>query len=208
MDEDLISKKELLDLTGISYGQLYRWKRKNLIPEDWFIRKSTFTGQETFFPRDKILDRIEKIKHMKDDLSLDELANMFSPHLMDTALNQEELLSRNIVSSISIQQYMKHRGNPGVFTFDHILFMYLLDQLLKNGEVSLDEGKLLLQVLGDHFSTFQGRECELIFIRKMGIPLFLLVSVPNELYFDSDTRVITRLSISTCIEELKVKLQA
>jgi DNA-binding transcriptional MerR regulator len=208
MDEDLISKKELLDLTGISYGQLYRWKRKNLIPEDWFIRKSTFTGQETFFPREKILDRIEKIKHMKDDLSLDELANMFSPHLMDTALNQEELLSRNIVSNVSIQHFIKQRGNPGVFTFDQILFMYLLDQLLKKGEISLEEGKLLLQVLGDHFSTFQGRECELIFIRKMGIPLFLLVSIPNELYFDLDTRVITRLPLSTCIEELKVKLQA
>lgn len=49
MEEDLISKKELLDETGISYGQLYRWKRKQLIPEEWFIRKSTFTGQETFF---------------------------------------------------------------------------------------------------------------------------------------------------------------
>lgn len=48
MDPNLISKKELLELTGISYGQLYRWKRKNLIPEDWFIRRATFTGQETF----------------------------------------------------------------------------------------------------------------------------------------------------------------
>lgn len=49
MEEQLISKKELLEETSISYGQLYRWKRKNLIPEEWFIRKSTFTGQETFF---------------------------------------------------------------------------------------------------------------------------------------------------------------
>jgi hypothetical protein len=53
MDENLISKKELLEITGISYGALYRWKRKNLIPEEWFIKKSTFTGQETFFPKDK-----------------------------------------------------------------------------------------------------------------------------------------------------------
>lgn len=52
MEQDLMSKKELLELTGISYGQLYRWKRKKLIPEEWFIRKSTFTGQETFFPRE------------------------------------------------------------------------------------------------------------------------------------------------------------
>lgn len=27
MDEDLISKKELLERYGISYGALYRWKR-------------------------------------------------------------------------------------------------------------------------------------------------------------------------------------
>lgn len=49
-EENLISKKEVLSQTGISYGQLYRWKRKGLIPEEWFIRRSTFTGQETFFP--------------------------------------------------------------------------------------------------------------------------------------------------------------
>ena len=31
MEEKLISKKDLLELTGISYGQLYRWKRKKII---------------------------------------------------------------------------------------------------------------------------------------------------------------------------------
>ena len=51
--EELISKKELLEVTNISYGQLYRWKRKKLIPEEWFIKKSSFTGQETYFPKEK-----------------------------------------------------------------------------------------------------------------------------------------------------------
>ena len=46
--EDLISKKEVLEKYSISYGALYRWKRMGLIPEAWFIRKSTSTGQETF----------------------------------------------------------------------------------------------------------------------------------------------------------------
>ena len=73
MNEELISKKELLEKTSISYGQLYRWKRKGLIPEEWFIRKSTYTGQETFFPRSQVLSRIDRIKNMKDDVSLDDL---------------------------------------------------------------------------------------------------------------------------------------
>ena len=72
--EDLISKKALLLEAGISYGQLYRWKRKGLIPEAWFVRRSTFTGQETFFPREAILERIRWIQGMKTDAALDELA--------------------------------------------------------------------------------------------------------------------------------------
>jgi len=80
-DEQLISKKEVLEKMGISYGQLYRWKRKGLIPEIWFIRRSTFTGQETFFPRDKILERIERIKAMKEEHPLDDLAELITTHV-------------------------------------------------------------------------------------------------------------------------------
>ena len=44
MEQDLISKRELLEKYGISYGALYRWKRMGLIPEDWFLRRSTRAG--------------------------------------------------------------------------------------------------------------------------------------------------------------------
>ncbi len=80
-DEHLISKKEVLAQMGISYGQLYRWKRKGLIPESWFIRRSTFTGQETFFPKDKIVERIGRIKDMKGEHALDDLAEVISEHV-------------------------------------------------------------------------------------------------------------------------------
>lgn len=72
MDHNLISKKELLDMYSISYGALYRWKRMGLIPEDWFIRRSTSTGQETFFRREQIIPRMELI--LERGASLEELA--------------------------------------------------------------------------------------------------------------------------------------
>jgi len=75
VNEELISKRELLEKYGISYGALYRWKRKGLIPEEWFIRKSTVTGQETFFAREPICARVEEILAARDEsVSLDELA--------------------------------------------------------------------------------------------------------------------------------------
>ncbi len=74
LDQELISKKELLERYSISYGALYRWKRKGLIPEDWFIKKATVTGQETFFPKSLVCERVELIQSMKDEHSLDELS--------------------------------------------------------------------------------------------------------------------------------------
>ena len=79
MNQDhLISKKDLLARYGISYGALYRWKRKGLIPDEWFIKKATTTGQETFFPEKLVCERIEMIQKMKEDVLLDELAKQFS----------------------------------------------------------------------------------------------------------------------------------
>ena len=69
MDE--ISKKDLLTETGISYGQLYRWKREGLIPEEWFVKRASFTGQETWFPRERVLERVGLILDMKDEESLE-----------------------------------------------------------------------------------------------------------------------------------------
>ena len=77
MEEELISKKELLNKYGISYGALYRWKRMGLIPEDWFLRRSTSTGQETFFYRQQICPRMELILSRSD--SLDRLAQELHP---------------------------------------------------------------------------------------------------------------------------------
>jgi DNA-binding transcriptional MerR regulator len=206
MEQDLISKKELLELTGISYGQLYRWKRKNLIPEDWFIRKSTFTGQETFFPKEKILARIHQIKNMKDDLSLDELANMFSPNPSEITIRYEDVVKRNIVSKIALDLYQEGRGNIEVFPFENLLLVYVLDVALQSGEISLDEGKILLQTLEDHYVKFQHRNCELILIRKLGIATCLLVSTPNEVHIERGARVVVRLHMPTYVEQLKMKL--
>ncbi|MDB5085634.1 MAG: hypothetical protein JWN30_2520 [Bacilli bacterium] len=206
MEEDLISKKDLLELTDISYGQLYRWKRKNLIPEQWFIRKSTFTGQETFFPKQDILARIDRIKNMKEDLSLDELADMFSPVPTEISLAADDLLKRNIVSEVTLKLYDSEQGKTEWFSFAKALNVYIVDKLLQTGEMSLDEGKNLLQTLVAHFPNFEGKPCELIFVRKMGVSAFLLTAAANEIYFDQGVRVISRLPIAHYIEELKLKM--
>ncbi len=86
MEQELLSKKELLERYGISYGALYRWKRKGLIPEDWFIKKATVTGQETFFPKALICERVEMILGQKEEISLDDLAGQLNNQAKNTAV--------------------------------------------------------------------------------------------------------------------------
>ena len=112
---DMISKKDLLKETGISYGQLYRWKREKLIPDAWFEKQSSFTGQETFFPRTLILERIHFILTHKDEYSLTELRNLLSPDadsrsysLMDVATLPNAQRSAQLYAGMTGSNRLNH----------------------------------------------------------------------------------------------------
>ncbi len=202
----LISKKELLELTDISYGQLYRWKRKGLIPDDWFIKKSSFTGQETFFPKDKVLSRIEKIVSMKEDVSLDELADMFSPAPNLMQLQPDELLKRNIVTDSALALFVEERGSTQPLSFDEVLAVYVLNRLIVSGSISADEGRQVLEVLKDSAKTLQSTQSDLLLFRKLGVFCCFMVTPPCRLCPDSGVRMIEHINLSAAAEELKLQL--
>lgn len=204
MEENLISKKELLEKTGISYGQLYRWKRKNIIPEEWFIKKSSFTGQETYFPEEKILERIEKIKIMKDDLSLEELANMFSPKPAAMNLSKEEILKNGILSENTVSIY-EDTGRT-LEDFESILQAYIMENLLMTGEITLDEGKSLLSILIKENQNISGRDYKLLLVRKIGIGIWMVGEISDNIFIEPQGKIVVEKSIGDFVEELKVKL--
>ncbi len=206
MDEELISKKDLLNITGISYGQLYRWKRKKLIPEDWFIKKSSYTGQETFFPRKDILNRINKIKNFKEDTSLDDLADMFSPQISKVSLTKEELIKKNIVSQITLDVYFDLNKMDKLFSFENILYLLIVEKFLSSGEVGLEDGKVIFKTLEEHYRNFEGKYCDVLVIRKFGVAVCFLLQIPNEIYLESGTKLLLRVNTTQCVEELKLKL--
>ncbi|WP_216828545.1 YhbD family protein [Alkalihalobacterium elongatum] len=207
MEEELISKKDLLKQTGISYGQLYRWKRKNLVPEDWFIRKSTFTGQETFFPKDRILERIDKIINMKAGLSLDELANMFSQGPFDISLTKKQLIERNIVSGAAVDLYEEVIGASDNLSYETILFVYIIDEALRSGEISLSEAKQVLQTLINHLPKTKQLDAKLLVIRKMGVTVVLLLwAQEDEVFLEDAAKIAIQIKIGKIHEQLKNKL--
>jgi DNA-binding transcriptional MerR regulator len=209
MEPDLISKKDLLLATGISYGQLYRWKRKGLIPEDWFVRKSTFTGQETFFPRDKMLARVDRILSMKDeDLSLDDIAEAVSPAPLPDTFTRVDLLERGIISSEVLELFGERHAGVNDLHFAELLAMVVVDGLLRSGEAGREEALAAISVLEEGWTTCEGTSCDLVLLRKMGLSTALVISSASELVVESGVKVVARITMPTQIEQLKTRLKS
>lgn len=202
MEEQLISKKELLEKTSISYGQLYRWKRKNLIPEEWFIRKSTFTGQETFFPREDILKRISMIQKMKENLSLDEMREMLSPKMKDISMTADDLIHKGLISRTALDVFSEG-GEKSVFSSRDLLSLYVLEGLLQSGNVSLAEAKMAAGVLKQHDTEEIKKQTELIVLRKLGVTTCFIAAAADSILFESSVKVVERVDLVKASEELK-----
>ena len=125
-----ISKKDLLQVTGISYGQLYRWKREGLIPENWFVKRPSSTGQETFFPKELILKRIRAIQKLKDHYSLEELANLLAPEVTNRIFSEEDLEQFQEVD-IDVAAEFMDQLEKDTFRFIEVLIMIIFSDWKK-----------------------------------------------------------------------------
>ena len=121
MEEELISKKELLNKYGISYGALYRWKRMGLIPEDWFLRRSTSTGQETFFYRQQICPRMELILSRSD--SLDRLAQELHPVQEERPVRRLVVEDRYSTRSFRMEELLHVKVTEGEREVDLLTYL-------------------------------------------------------------------------------------
>jgi DNA-binding transcriptional MerR regulator len=215
-DEQLISKKDVLEQMGISYGQLYRWKRKGLIPETWFIRRSTFTGQETFFPRDKIVERIGRIKDMKGEHALDDLAEVISEHVnakLHVAfgkLRHLEWFDEELVhSSESI------RSEDGTLSLRDALCLAVLKKLRRSSRE--EEIKLASRTLdqaiaktGIDLAAVEGKTLHLFRKQLSGAGISAEISVIvialEELIVDPEMRRIESVDLAAMLQRVKLDL--
>ena len=205
MEESLISKKELLQLTNISYGQLYRWKRKNLIPEEWFIKKSVSTGQETFFPRKEILERIERILELKDTVSLDELSEIFSPHVAEPTFDSSELINKKIVSQQAMQLYQSMTGtSANLSDLKEVLMLKILQDYVASGVITFDEGKMIQAFLNQHFMKLTQEKSSLFLMRHLGLP-FVIGAIDKEmLLIDEQDRIVLEIAVAKELSQIKL----
>ena len=203
--DDEISKKDLLAQAGISYGQFYRWKRMGLIPESWFRRRSTFTGQETFLPRRKVLDRIERIMSMRDQASLDEIARTLSPDLTDRRYRREELDAMGWISTRARQLLPVEAGRQ-LFSFLEVVCLSMVQRFLESGALGKDQIVLAAGTLLASFSELDAASERRLTVTAGGNSTSVLLH-ERKCVFDAQTKLVTSVNLNELIEEIKVALR-
>lgn len=168
MDE-LISKKDLLAAAHISYGQLYRWKRMDLIPEEWFVKKATPTGQETFFAKEKILERIELILSMKDAASLDEIAKVLGKKEGERSYEIDFLLEKKAISPYTKEVFCNLYGEEQRIEKKELLILAIIEKYILKSVMTIDEVKLMIEIINRDFESLYTEEGRIYLFRKYGI---------------------------------------
>jgi len=204
-EQELLSKKELLTLTGISYGQLYRWKRQNLIPESWFIKQSSFTGQETFFPKDRVLKRVEAILNLKDQHSLEELAEIFTPELTNkmfqaSSVQQVEGLNQGIFGL-----FVKLMAKES-FTFRELLFVYALSEIDRRLNLGEPWQIGMVTTVKSWLPQIKNSDYQLLVCQTKERQFSILLPEDSTVYLDNDLEILTSLKLNELANELRDKL--
>jgi DNA-binding transcriptional MerR regulator len=199
---ETISKKELLELTGISYGQLYRWKREGLIPEEWFMKQSSYTGQETFFPREQMVSRVRSILELKDDYSLDELSRILDPDIAACIYREDLDLIKEIDKMVLDQSLLLVKQER--FRLTDVAFLIMLSQVAARNQWTWPQvEELLVGTLPGVLERTPG-EYRCTFFAIADRCHLALCRVEGGLMFDKGIAVVETVDIEPILSTIKV----
>lgn len=200
----LISKKDLLQETGISYGQLYRWKRERLIPEEWFIKQPSFTGQETFFPKAKILNRIKAIQELKDKYSLEEIAKILSPEVAERNFTIDDLAIIEEIDKRLIPAFVKGFQKDS-FTYIEVLIMIALSGLEKELQVELGQIINLVEGIKGYCEKIKSTGYIFVLFDCSSDYYATLYGEQAEVFFDGRFKIVKEIRLDDLSNQIKMK---
>lgn len=202
----LISKKDLLAMTGISYGQLYRWKRSGLIPDEWFIKQSSYTGQETFFPREQILSRIQSIQDLKDKYSLEELARMFSPEVSERTYGEEDLEKVTEILKELLAAFIEAFGKKD-FLYTELVLMVILSEAKGEFNISDEQITALVQGMKGTINDLKSTDIMTVLINTGENYYMMLYPEQTQIYLDERLDIIKEIRMDETAARIKLKYQ-
>ncbi len=190
----MISKKDLLKEMNISYGQLYRWKREGLIPDEWFIKQSVSTGQETFFKRSLIIPRIEQILSLKDKYELQEINKLFTENNDKQNFKARDVILIDEIDPFVLKTFLSNKKH---LTITELAFIYIFSKY--TNLLNIDD------YLNIDFSDKKFND-KVVYICNNGNINFMLIG-DDDLVIDPNIKIICVEKLQDAISFIAVKVK-
>ena len=190
----MISKKDLLKEMNISYGQLYRWKREGLIPDEWFIKQSVSTGQETFFKRSLIIPRIKQILSLKDKYELQEINKLFTENNDKQNFKARDVILIDEIDPFVLKTFLSNKKH---LTITELAFIYIFSKY--TNLLNIDD------YLNIDFSDKKFND-KVVYICNNGNINFMLIG-DDDLVIDPNIKIICVEKLQDAISFIAVKIK-
>ena len=199
---EYITKKELLEKTDISYGQLYRWKRMGLIPESWFIKRPASTGQETVLPYKKITARIEEIQTLMERFTLEDIVPMLTSDVKKDVVAFEDLYKSSYLKTEYVNAVGNYFKKPGYTACEYMMIICAADVAEKE-RVTTRQYVDLLRYCLPVAEKCTSLECRCVFFAAGGDWHIAMLDNKTQPVFDHGLRVAGNYNLETMWEKLR-----
>ena len=179
-------------------------EREGLIPEEWFVKRSSPTGQETYFPQEKILKRIHAIQQLKDSYSLEELARILTPEVSNRLFCEEDLEHFDELDIDVAADFMDAMSKDS-FVFLEVLVMIALSQAMVDSAITEEERTHAVSFLSKRMSELHSADYVLELLQAQGHLYVLLKKEGSEVYLDDGLVAIRSIHLNELSNAIKLK---
>lgn len=113
------------------------------------------------------------IVNMKEEVSLDDMAKMFSADIEEEHMEIGKLIKNKVIDEAAMGLYKTIRGIGQIKEMKQIVSSKILSDEVVSGKITLEEGKILLNFIESHFSRLIGESARIYLFRNMGLPFVM-----------------------------------
>lgn len=168
-------------------------------------------------PEKKIIPRIEKIRELKEDYTLREIAELLSPELVEKKYDMSGLLELSWVDDRTVRAYEEVVGGRDFYSFEDLLNLTVFARLRESG-IELNGVYLVLKTLEKREIDPNELEEKVILAKKKDrflnnakveenkTPYFCLLTT-GDVQFDRTIFIETALDLHELVKEIKLELR-
>ena len=142
---------------------------------------------------------------MKDDISLDDMANMFAKKDSDKKYDVEVLMLKEAISE-NTKNIFEQVYKSEAIGKKELLILNIIENYLIKSVITMDELKQIISVIDSSFDRLYNDESKIYLFRKLGVSFVIGCKSYKDVFFESDIVKILDIDLVREISEISKKI--